>query len=62
MHDARICAYTLNPLLLILTPGPVQDFFRNFTAIVLLAVIGTVISSLVAGMGLFHLARAGALR
>mmetsp|Transcript_3764 Transcript_3764/g.6032 ORF Transcript_3764/g.6032 Transcript_3764/m.6032 type:complete len:766 (-) Transcript_3764:54-2351(-) len=39
-----------------------KDFFRNFTAIVLLAVIGTVISSLVAGMGLFHLARAGALR
>ena len=37
-----------------------KDFFRNFTAILLFAVVGTVISSLVAGMGLFYLASAGA--
>ena len=37
-----------------------RDFFRNFMAIVLLAVVGTVISSIVAGMGLFYLASAGA--
>ena len=34
-----------------------RDFFRNFTAICLFAVLGTVISSLVAGMGLFYLAQ-----
>jgi sodium/hydrogen exchanger 8 len=36
-----------------------RDFFRNFTAIILFAVVGTVISSIVAGMGLFYLASAG---
>lgn len=34
-----------------------RDFFRNFTAICLFAVVGTVISSLVAGMSFFYLAR-----
>jgi hypothetical protein len=37
-----------------------RDFFRNFLAIVLLAVVGTVISSIVAGMGLYYLASVGA--
>ena len=36
-----------------------KDFFRNFTAIVLFAVVGTVISSLVAGVALFSLAQRG---
>jgi sodium/hydrogen exchanger 8 len=35
-----------------------KDFFRNFTAIMLFAVVGTLISSIVTGMGLFYLARA----
>ena len=36
-----------------------RDFFRNFMAICLFAVVGTVISSLFAGMCLFYLAQAG---
>mmetsp|Transcript_24681 Transcript_24681/g.55816 ORF Transcript_24681/g.55816 Transcript_24681/m.55816 type:complete len:594 (-) Transcript_24681:863-2644(-) len=36
-----------------------KDFFRNFTAIILYAVLGTVISSIVTGMTLFQLASKG---
>jgi len=36
-----------------------KDFFRNFTAIVLFATIGTVISAIVTGMSLFLLAQHG---
>jgi solute carrier family 9 (sodium/hydrogen exchanger), member 8 len=36
-----------------------KDFFRNFTAILLFSVLGTIISALVMGFGLFYLARGG---
>ncbi|EKX42729.1 hypothetical protein GUITHDRAFT_164085, partial [Guillardia theta CCMP2712] len=38
-----------------------KDFFRNFTAIILYAVVGTVISSIVTGMTLFQLASKGSV-
>eukprot|EP00290_Baffinella_frigidus_P055696 CAMPEP_0180342752 /NCGR_PEP_ID=MMETSP0989-20121125/1913_1 /TAXON_ID=697907 /ORGANISM="non described non described, Strain CCMP2293" /LENGTH=595 /DNA_ID=CAMNT_0022331649 /DNA_START=100 /DNA_END=1884 /DNA_ORIENTATION=- len=36
-----------------------KDFFRNFSAIVLLAVVGTVVAALITGMSLFGLASNG---
>ena len=38
-----------------------KDFFRNFTAILLFSVLGTIISALVMGLVLFYLARYGYL-